>query len=275
MATDKSQNMDAFGRQELGWVVPGGARPRRTTVKDGPTPRRTPAPSPGRRRDGTPYTLTDGADGIVRNSEMYVAKLPGRQLLDPARSTAATRATPDPRLVVRLGQRLRLRRRAAGHNLDIAIPQLADLPAGSTVTLSFKSLWDIEWDYDYGFVLTTTDGGETYTSHASESGYTTQHRPARPATPTRTPARRPTATASPAPAAPTTPAPRRSTASSAPTPSRSSSPTPTTSATWPGAARRAAVQLRHRPGPGPARLVHRRRQGHRRPSPASSRTTCS
>ena len=33
--------------------------------------------------------------------------------------------------------------------------------------LDLKSLFDIEWDYDYGFVLTSTDGGDSYTSHAS------------------------------------------------------------------------------------------------------------
>ena len=62
-----------------------------------------------------------------------------------------------------------------GHNLDLAIPGLADLPQGSEVKLEFKSLWDIEWDYDYGFVLTTTDGGKTYTSNPSENGYTTSN----------------------------------------------------------------------------------------------------
>ncbi len=36
-----------------------------------------------------------------------------------------------------------------------------------------KSRWNIEWDFDYGFVLTTTDGGSTYTSHPSKQGYTT------------------------------------------------------------------------------------------------------
>jgi hypothetical protein len=43
------------------------------------------------------------------------------------------------------------------------------------VTLSIKSMWDIEWDYDYGYVLTSTDGGESFTSHASENGYTTSN----------------------------------------------------------------------------------------------------
>ena len=39
--------------------------------------------------------------------------------------------------------------------------------------LTFKSRWDIEWDFDYGFVLGYTDGGKTYQSFASEKGYTT------------------------------------------------------------------------------------------------------
>ena len=44
---------------------------------------------------------------------------------------------------------------AGGHNLDISLPALADVPAGTPVTMSFKSRWDIEWDFDYGFVLGT------------------------------------------------------------------------------------------------------------------------
>jgi PKD repeat protein len=36
-------------------------------------------------------------------------------------------------------------------------------------------MWDIEWDYDYGFVLTSTDGGKNYASNPSENGYTTSN----------------------------------------------------------------------------------------------------
>ena len=36
-------------------------------------------------------------------------------------------------------------------------------------------MWDIEWDYDYGFVLTSTDGGKNFASHPSENGYTTSN----------------------------------------------------------------------------------------------------
>ena len=47
MATDKSQNIDAFGRQELGWVVPEVLDTTPHRVRHERTPSRTPAPSPG------------------------------------------------------------------------------------------------------------------------------------------------------------------------------------------------------------------------------------
>src|SRR3712207_9463019 len=41
------------------------------------------------------------------------------------------------------------------------------------VKLTFKSAWQIEWDYDYGFVLGTGDGGRSYQSFPSAKGYST------------------------------------------------------------------------------------------------------
>ena len=32
------------------------------------------------------------------------------------------------------------------HNVDLSLPQLQDVP-GTPVTLTFKSYFDIEWDY--------------------------------------------------------------------------------------------------------------------------------
>ena len=197
---------------------------------------------------------------------MYVAKLPGRQLLDPAVFDTGDKAQQ----VARCGgpapattSAAHRRRRSQPRPLDPGL----DGPAGRQrrSTLRFKSSWDIEWDFDYGYVLTTTDGGETYTSHAVGERLHDRRTPTRsPATRTRTPARRPTTTASPAPAARTPPAPRRSTASSATTPAAVFLADSYDISDLAGAAARlAAVQLRHRPGPGPAGLVHRRRQGHR------------
>jgi hypothetical protein len=96
-----------------------------------------------------------------------VATLPGRQIIDPA--------------IVPSGDHVWWSRSgndfgcppSGGHNLDIALPGLANVPAGTPVTLTFKSRWDVEWDFDYGFVLATTDNGRSYTSYASQNGFTT------------------------------------------------------------------------------------------------------
>ncbi|GAA1778476.1 hypothetical protein GCM10009795_025740 [Nocardioides hankookensis] len=173
MATDKSQDMDAFSRQELGWVVPQ-VLDASTTVSGITDSKQDTGAITWQRPDGTPYTLTNGPDGTVHNSEMFVAKLPGRQLLDPATFDTGDTATKSHAWWSGSGNDFGCAP-TGGHNLDVSIPQLASLPPGSTVKLSFKSDWDIEWDFDYGFVLTTTDGGDTYTSHASENGYTSSN----------------------------------------------------------------------------------------------------
>lgn len=171
MATDKSQHMDGFSRQELGWVVPEVLDSSRSvegwtdSKQDTDTIRWETA-------DGTPYVLSEGVDGRVQNSEMYVAKLPGRRLLDASAFDTGETATRTHAWWSGSGNDFGCSP-TAGRNLDLAIPQLAAIPEDSTVTLSLKSRWDIEWDYDYGYVLTTTDGGETYASHASKEGYTT------------------------------------------------------------------------------------------------------
>ncbi|GAB6984477.1 PKD domain-containing protein [Nocardioides pyridinolyticus] len=175
MATDKSQNMDAFSRQELGWVVPQVLAPGQSRTVTGMTDSKEDIGTiTWQRPDGTPYTLTNGPDGTVHNSQMFVAKLPGRQLLDPAVFELGDKASKTHAWWSGSGNDFGCAPNA-GHNLDLSIPALTSLPAGSTVKLSFKSNWDIEWDYDYGYVLTTTDGGKTYTSHASENGYTTSN----------------------------------------------------------------------------------------------------
>ncbi len=173
MATDKSQNMDAFSRQELGWVVPQVLTASRSVT--GWTDSKQDIDTiTWQTRDGTPYTLTEGADGRVQNSQMYVAKLPGRQLLDEKIFDSGDKASKTHAWWSGSGNDFGCAPEA-GRNLDVALPQLATLPAGSKVTLGMKSSWDIEWDYDYGYVLTTVDGGKTYTSHESEKGYTTSN----------------------------------------------------------------------------------------------------
>ncbi|TAL19527.1 MAG: hypothetical protein EPN99_10265, partial [Frankiales bacterium] len=175
MATDKSHHMDVIGKKEMGWIVPkvlGRGSTRKVTdwqdskVDTGTINWVTP--------DGTPYTLSAaGGDYGIHNGAAYTAALPGRQLLDPAKIEQGAS-----------GKQVWYSRQGndfgcppiGGHNLDIAIPGLEDVPAGTQITATFTSFFEIEWDYDYGFVLAGTpdeQGKVTYTSQESENGYTT------------------------------------------------------------------------------------------------------
>jgi M6 family metalloprotease-like protein len=175
MATDKSQNMDIFSRQELGWVVPQVLEPGTSPAVDDWQDSKVDTDAiTWRKPDGTPYTLTENTAGVgrVQNSEAYVAKLPGRQLLDPEVFNSGDGASQTHAWWSESGNDFGCNP-TGGHNFDLLIPELASIPDTSTVTLQFQSNWDIEWEYDYGFVLTTTDGGQTYESSASLEGYTT------------------------------------------------------------------------------------------------------
>jgi hypothetical protein len=165
MAADHSQNIDIVGKKELGWVVPRVLEPGSTVDANGWKDTKVDTNRiDWKQPDGTPYSLTGAS---VHNGEAYTAPLPRRRIIDPS--------------LVPSGERLQWSGSgndfgcppSGGHNLDIALPALADIPAGTPVTLSFKSRWDVEWDFDYGFVLTSTDNGKSYQSHASENGYTT------------------------------------------------------------------------------------------------------
>ena len=168
MATDKSQNMDVFSKQDMGWIVPKILKPNDTHTASGWRDSKvntheitwtTP--------DGEEYTL-EGPD--VANGEAYTAKLRGRQLISPEK--IAQGASPSHVWWSGSGNDFGCAPEK-GHNFDIALPELANVADGTTVTLEFTSYWDIEWDYDYGFVLISPDHGDTYTSVPSENGYTT------------------------------------------------------------------------------------------------------
>jgi immune inhibitor A len=167
MATDKSQHMDVYSKQELGWIVPRVLPPGETTVtgwgESKTNTHRIDWVTPA----GRPYTLTGSS---VANGEAYVAKLPGRKIIEAEK--VASSASGSRVWWSRSGNDFGCAP-ISGHNFDIHLPELATVPAGTPVSLTFKSLWDIEWDYDYGFVLSSTDGGSSYQSHASAKGYTT------------------------------------------------------------------------------------------------------
>lgn len=174
MATDKGQNMDVIPKKELGWIVPKVLAPGQTTVTDWRDSKIDTGTIEWVTPDGTPYTLSAAAgDYGIHNGEAYVAALPGRQLLDPAK--IADGASGKQVWYSRQGNDFGCAP-IGGHNLDVVIPGLADVPDGTPITATFKSFFDIEWDYDYGFVLTGEPderGKVTYTSQESQNGYTT------------------------------------------------------------------------------------------------------
>ena len=171
MASDHSQNMDIFGKQELGWIVPRVLKSGSTTVTNWPDSKKDIHSIDWVQPDGTPYTL-QGPN--VHNGLAYTAKLPKRQIIDPQKVKDS--ASSDHVWWSGSGNDFGCPPNG-GHNLDIYLPELADVPSGTNVTVSFKTHFDIEWDYDYGFVMYSTDGGTSYTSMPSQSGYTTTTNP--------------------------------------------------------------------------------------------------
>jgi M6 family metalloprotease-like protein len=177
MATDKSQHMDVFSKQELGWIVPRPLPVGESTATGWRDSKANTNRIDWQQPDGTPYTLS-GPD--VRNGEAYTAKLPGRILIDSKHFESGAEPVEAP-FVKGSGDHAWWSHQGddfgcapqAGHNLDIHLPELATLPKGTPVTLTFKSKWDIEWDWDYGFVMISPNGGETYKALPSQKGYTT------------------------------------------------------------------------------------------------------
>ena len=167
MATDKSQNMDVFAKQELGWLIPRPLRPGEYTIQDWRDSKVNTHRIHWRTPDGEPYVLK-GSN--VRNGTAFAVKLPPRRLLPLAKIEQG--ASPRHVWWSTSGNDYGCTP-AKGRNLDVYLPELERLPAGTPVTLTFNHYWDIEWDFDYGFVMTSTDNGRSYTSLPSENGYTT------------------------------------------------------------------------------------------------------
>ncbi len=165
MATDKSQHMDVNAKRELGWLVPTVLDSSRTiSAEDSKLDTHR---IEWKEPDGDPYVLSGPT---VHNGESYLAQLPKRLIIDPKKVEEG--ASLDHVWWSQSGNDYGCPP-AKGHNLDVFLPELGSLPAGTPVKVELKSYWDIEWDYDYGFVLTSTDGGTTYQSLPSAKGYTT------------------------------------------------------------------------------------------------------
>lgn len=167
MATDYSQHMDVFAKQELGWIVPRVLPKGKTTVRNWRDSKLNTHRIDWVTPDGDPYTLSGSG---VNNGEAYVAKLPAKRVIDAA---VVERDVSAPHVWWSGSGNDFGCPPFKGHNLDVYLPELATVPAGTPVTATFKSFWEIEWDFDYGFVMLTTDAGDTYESLPSENGYTT------------------------------------------------------------------------------------------------------
>ncbi|HVE98100.1 MAG TPA: PKD domain-containing protein [Mycobacteriales bacterium] len=170
MATDKSQHMDVFAKQDMGWLVPRVLKPGRQTLPGWQDSKINTHRIDWVTPSGEPYTLRGPT---VANGEGYTAKVPGLTVIDPKKVEDS--ASPSKLWWSKSGNDFGCAPEK-GHNLDIALPELADVAPGTPVTATFKSYWDIEWDYDYGFVQvgTTGDNGSyAYTSVASTKGYST------------------------------------------------------------------------------------------------------
>jgi M6 family metalloprotease-like protein len=171
MATDKSQNVSAFQLQDWGWVVPQPISKGTTKVKGWRDTKHDTHTIHWRTPAGKPYTLRGKR---VHNARVYTAKLPGRRIIDPAKVRKG--ATAKHVWWSGSGNDFGCGPNHA-HNLDISLPELRRLQPGTKVTLSFDSAWEIEWDYDYGFVQVGLNDNQTgkmnYSAVASQNNYTT------------------------------------------------------------------------------------------------------
>ena len=160
MGSDHFQYMTVFARQEMGWVVPRPLTSGQVTLKES---KFDTGEIYWSRPDGTPYTLTGPG---IHNADVYRVGLPPRLLIDSVPS--GVRAWYSG-----AGNDFGCANDGGAHNLDFFIPDLQQYGSATAVTLKFKTLYEIEWDFDYGFVLVSEDGGNTWTSLPSQNGTTT------------------------------------------------------------------------------------------------------
>ncbi|HET8797912.1 MAG TPA: CARDB domain-containing protein, partial [Thermoanaerobaculia bacterium] len=155
MASDHAQFMTVFARQDMGWVVPLEAEDGAYALRESKLDTGTIV---WKRPDGSPYVLT--GEGI-HNADALRVQLPRVKLIESVPS--GTRAWHSG-----AGNDFG----CPGRTLDVFLPELAQNGSAASIALKFKSLYEIEWDWDYGFVLASTDGGRTWKSLPSKNGTT-------------------------------------------------------------------------------------------------------
>ncbi len=155
MGSDHAQFMTVFARQVMGWIVPREAEDGAYTLRESKIDTGT---IHWKRPDGTPYTLTGPG---IHNADALRVSLPKVKLIDSVPSGVRawfSGAGSD------FG--------CPGHTLDDFLPDLQNYGSANSITLRFKTLFEIEWDWDYGFVLASIDGGQTWKSLPSKRGTT-------------------------------------------------------------------------------------------------------
>jgi M6 family metalloprotease-like protein len=161
MASDHFQYMTAFPRQKLGWIVPREMGSGALTVREA---KYDTGEIHWVRPDGTPYVLTGTG---IHNADVWRLSLPGQVSVD----------APSPPYIWYSGAGNNFTCPPANdsHNLDFLLMDLSSFPAAGAITLKFKSRYDIEWDYDYAFVMVgeeTAPGTVTWTTVPSKNGTT-------------------------------------------------------------------------------------------------------
>jgi len=151
-------HMSIWDKQELGWIVPF----RLTSDTDVTSQTEVKVDNQTiewRDSAGIPYTLS----GNVHNGDVYKVDLPKVTLFDPA--------------IIPSGSWVYYSQAGndfgyPGHVFDISFD--ANLTTGaSSLQLNFQSWYEIEKDYDYGYLQVSTDGGSNWTNLPSEAGTTT------------------------------------------------------------------------------------------------------
>ncbi|MBT8137576.1 MAG: immune inhibitor A [Gammaproteobacteria bacterium] len=172
MASDKSHHMDIFSKQEMGWIVPQPVPlDAMTPVSSWQDSKFDTGEIAWQTATGTPYTLSAGnGNQGIHNAEAYVVKLPPELVIDPAK--VANDASASHVYWSGSGNDFGCAP-TGGHNLDFAFFD-GEVNPGDSITVSMQSYWDIEWDWDYAFLLVSFDGGSTYQSIASDNLYTTE-----------------------------------------------------------------------------------------------------
>ncbi|CUR57109.1 putative exported peptidase M6-like protein [metagenome] len=139
--------------------------------------------TPGAPPNGSDYVRLRGAGGhYLSANQIKTIRFSGAKTLDPLPVEWTVSATPPDATTddttcgsVPEGTGDAALYSGCGSNLDRSIVQTIDVPAAGG-QLTYDALWDTEEGWDAGFAQVSTDGGDTWTSLASEDT-TTDHDP--------------------------------------------------------------------------------------------------